>query len=194
MESNRDITRENVINAASIAFSKYGYKKTTLDDIAAFTNVSKTGLYYYFKNKEEVFNEVIKKEAAKMQEYLSEVINQENTPIDKIFAYVNGRMSFLERISNYYSALKNDLFEQLGAIYNNREEFDKIELQALIDIMDEGIKKGDFFIEDTYETAITVMMTLKSLEIPFFGTEKPIDYKKHLDRLTALLLYGIIPR
>ncbi|HNQ68632.1 MAG TPA: TetR/AcrR family transcriptional regulator [Bacteroidales bacterium] len=194
METNKDIARESIINAASIAFSKYGYKKTTLDDIAAFTNVSKTGMYYYFKNKEEVFNAVIKKEAAKMQEYLTEVINQENTPIDKVFAYVNGRMSFLERISNYYSALKNDLFEQLGAIYNNREEFDKIELEALINILEEGIEKGDFFIEDTFETAMTIMMTLKSLEIPFFGTEKPMDYKKHLDKLTSLLLYGLTPR
>jgi AcrR family transcriptional regulator len=194
METNKDIARESIINAASIAFSKYGYKKTTLDDIAAFTNVSKTGMYYYFKNKEEVFNAVIKKEAAKMQEYLTEVINQENTPIDKVFAYVNGRMSFLERISNYYSALKNDLFEQLGAIYNNREEFDKIELEALINILEEGVEKGDFFIEDTLETAMTVMMTLKSLEIPFFGTEKPMDYKKHLDKLTSLLLYGLTPR
>lgn len=194
METNKDITRENIINAASIAFSKYGYKKTTLDDIASFTNVSKTGMYYYFKNKEEVFNEVIKKEASKMQEYLSEMINQENTPIDKVFAYVDGRMSFLERISNYYSALKNDLFEQLGAIYNNREEFDKIEISELIKILDEGVKKGDFYIEDTHGTALTIMITLKSLEIPFFGTDKPMDYKKHIDKLTYLILYGITPR
>ncbi|HOZ29966.1 MAG TPA: TetR/AcrR family transcriptional regulator [Bacteroidales bacterium] len=194
METNKDITRENIINAASIAFSKYGFKKATLDDITSFTNVSKTGIYYYFKSKEEVFNEVIKKEAAKMQEFLNEAINQENTPIDKVFAYVYGRMSFLEKISYYYSALKNDLFEQLGAIYNNREEFDKIEIKALVGILDEGVNKGDFFIDDTYETAITIMLTLKGLEIPFFGTDKPIDYKKHLDRLTTLLLYGITPR
>jgi AcrR family transcriptional regulator len=194
MESNKDITRESIINAASIAFSKFGYKKTTLDDIAAFTNVSKTGIYYYFKNKEEVFNEVIKKEAEKLQSHLMEAVNQQNTPTDKLFAYVYGRMVFLENISNYYSALKHDLLEHLNTINQNREEFDKIELTILTSLLREGIAKGDFFIEEVEDTAKVIMLTLKSLEIPFFGVEKSFDYKRCLERLTSLYLYGIIPR
>ncbi|MDD3686389.1 MAG: TetR/AcrR family transcriptional regulator [Bacteroidales bacterium] len=194
MESNKDITRENIVSAASIAFSKFGYKKTTLDDIASFTNVSKTGIYYYFKNKEEVFNEVIKKEAAKMQVLLLEAVNQESRPIDKLFAYVNARMVYMEGISNYYSALKRDLLEQLNTINQNREEFDKIEISILIEIFKEGNEKKDFFIENIEETAQLVMLTLKSLEIPFFGVEQAPDYKFFLEKLTTLLLYGIIPR
>lgn len=194
METNKDITRENIIAAASIAFSKFGYKKTTLDDISSFTNVSKTGIYYYFKNKEEVFNEVIKKEAEKLQISLSEAINQESKPIDKLFAYVNTRMIYMENISNYYSALKHDLFDHLSTINQNREEFDKIEIQILTNILIEGNKKKDFFVENIEETANIIMLTLKSLEITFFGAENVPDYKIYLERLVSLYLYGIIPR
>lgn len=194
MESNKDITRENIISAASIAFSKFGFKKTTLDDIASFTNVSKTGIYYYFKNKEEVFNEVIKKEAEKLQTLLIEAVKQESKPIDKLFAYVNARMLYMENISNYYSALKSDLMEQLNTINQSRAEFDKIEISILINIFNEGNKRKDFFIENVEDTAKLLMLTLKSLEIPFFGVENAPDYKVFLERLTTLLLYGIIPR
>lgn len=194
MENNKDITRDNIVSAASIAFSKFGYKKTTLDDIASFTNVSKTGIYYYFKNKEEVFNEVIKKEASKLQIQLLEAVNNESRPIDKLFAYVNARMIYMENISNYYSALKRDLLEQLHTINRNREEFDRIETSILINIFNEGTEKKDFIIENIEETARLVVLTLKSLEIPFFGVEQSPDYKFFLDKLTTLMLYGIIPR
>ncbi len=194
MENNKDITRENIITAAGIAFSKFGFKKTTLDDIATFTNVSKTGIYYYFKNKEEVFNEVIKKEAEKMQLQLSEAVNQENTPTDKIFTYVHVRMSLLDKVSNFYSSFRNDLMEHLQTINQNRAEFDKIEIQILSNILKEGIEKDDFAIEEVEETAKVIMLTLKSLEIPFFGSVNQENYEVYLDKLITLILYGIIPR
>ncbi|MDD4218261.1 MAG: TetR/AcrR family transcriptional regulator [Bacteroidales bacterium] len=194
MENNKDITRENIINAASLAFSKFGYKKTSLDDIAALTNVSKTGLYYYFKNKEEVFNEVIKKEAKRMQESLIDVISQETKPIDKIIAFINERMDFLAQISNYYSALRHDLLEQLDTINKNRLEFYKIELQVLTKILEEGNFIKDFSVENVDETAKTILLILISLEIPLFGTADIKNYHNTLDRLINICLYGITPR
>ncbi len=194
MESNKDITRESIIAAAGTAFSKLGYKKTTMDDIACFTNVSKTGIYYYFKNKEEVFNEVIKKEAEKLQTQIYEAVNQESSPIDKLFAYVNVRMSVLNSIFNYYSTFRHNLLEHFDIINHNRKEFDKVETDILMKILEEGINKGDFFIEQVEETAKTIMLTLRSLEIPFFGIENQGDYKIYLERLITICLYGIIPR
>lgn len=194
MESNRDITRENIIKAASIAFSKFGYKKTTLEDIAVFTNVSKTGLYYYFKNKEEVFNEVIKKEAERLQETLIKAIKQEKKPLDKFSTYIKTRMEFLAQISNYYSALRYDLMEHLSTINKNRTEFNKIELNILENIFEEGNKSGAFAISDIKSTANLTLLILISLELPLFGTDNSYNYQETLDQLTSLCLHGIIPR
>ncbi|PLX06347.1 MAG: hypothetical protein C0596_17920 [Marinilabiliales bacterium] len=191
---NKDDIRDNIIDAASKAFSKFGYKKTTLDDIAAFTNVSKTGLYYYFKNKEEVFNELIRREAAKMQEELIDAINQETRPIDKMFAYIRKRMSYLANISNYYSSLRYDLHEHLHSIKKNRKEFDIIELKVLSALLHEGNKTGDFSVDDIEHTAKTLLLVLISLEIPLFGGSEVEDYEKTLEKLVNLCLYVITPR
>ncbi len=191
---NHELTKQEIIKAASLAFSKFGYKKTTLDDISAFTKVSKTGIYYYFKNKEEVFQAVIKVEAEKLQNNLREAINQEATPINRLFAYVYARMQYLEKISNFYSALKNDLFEQLNVINANRKEFDNIEIEVLSQILKEGVDRGDFFIEDVEEISYVIFTTLKSLEIPLFGIDNDFDKKQFIDNIIKLCLYGIIPR
>lgn len=191
---NKEITREEIINAASIAFSKFGYKRTTLDDISAFTKVSKTGIYYYFKNKEEVFQEVIKKEAEKLQKNLLEAVNEQALPIDKLFAYVTARMKYLEKISNFYSVFKSDLFEQLNEINKNRVDFDKIEMNILYDILKSGVDRGDFSIEDINEATLVIFTTLKSLEIPLFGINGDFDKNYFIENLVKICLYGIIPR
>ena len=55
--------KTQLIEAAGVTFSRFGYRKTTMDDIAFAAGKGKSSLYYYFKNKEEVFEAVVEKEA-----------------------------------------------------------------------------------------------------------------------------------
>lgn len=190
-ESNKGLNKEMIINAASIAFSKFGYKKTTLDDIASLINIGKTAIYYYFKNKDDIFQEVIKKEAEKLKEALLSAIKNETQPVEKFKIYVFTRMVFLENISNYYSVLKHELFERLQFINQNRTEIDKAELQIVSEILREGVEKKDFNISNIPQTALIIITTLKGLEIPFFGKEGKYDYKTSLTLLLEIFLNGL---
>ena len=69
--------RNELINAASGVFAKYGYKKTNMDDIAAVFGKGKTFIYYYFKNKEDIFQAVLTDEADKLLKALSETAESE---------------------------------------------------------------------------------------------------------------------
>lgn len=190
-EDNYGLNKELIISAAATAFARYGFKKTTLDDIASLTNKGKTAIYYYFKNKEEIFEELIRKEASNMEKVLLEVVEKEKEPIGKFKAYIVARMAFLEKISMYYHAMKSELLEQLAFINLSRQEFDTVELQIVLDILEEGRQLGVFKIEDVWQTASVLILTLKSLEIPFFGSPEPFDYKLVLKRLSDILLHGI---
>lgn len=53
----REVKRDAVILAAAQAFKERGYHNTTLDDIAAFLNVTKPTIYYYLANKEQILFE-----------------------------------------------------------------------------------------------------------------------------------------
>ena len=46
--------KEQIIAAARKLFTKYGYKKVSMDEIAREANVSKKTVYAYFKDKEEL--------------------------------------------------------------------------------------------------------------------------------------------
>ena len=51
-----------IVESATKYFSKFGFYKTTMDEIAKHIHKAKGVLYYYFKSKEELFNEVLKQE------------------------------------------------------------------------------------------------------------------------------------
>jgi AcrR family transcriptional regulator len=193
-ETSRDITREQIINAASQAFSKFGYKKTTLDDIASLTNRGKTGIYYYFKSKDDIFREVIRKEADDIRIKLYKSLKKEKSPADKFVSYVYSRMAAFEKLGNYYNVMKHELMEHLNFINMNRVDFDTTEKEVICSILNEGVVKDVFSIENVNQTAQTILVMLKSLEIPFFGMNSLQNSKEILDSLIQLILNGIMKK
>jgi len=51
--------RTMIVEAATKSFSLFGYKATTMDQVARLANVGKGTIYTFFKNKEELFEEII---------------------------------------------------------------------------------------------------------------------------------------
>ena len=51
--------REAILVAATTAFLRYGFKKTSMDDIARAAGVSRQGLYLYFDTKDLLFREAL---------------------------------------------------------------------------------------------------------------------------------------
>ena len=65
--------RDIIIESATMHFSRYGFHKTTMDEIAKHIHKAKGVIYYYFKSKEELFNEVVKQELGRVKEELSKI-------------------------------------------------------------------------------------------------------------------------
>ena len=51
--------REAILVAATAAFLRYGFKKTSMDDVAQAAGVSRQGLYLYFDTKDLLFREAL---------------------------------------------------------------------------------------------------------------------------------------
>lgn len=71
------ITRQRIINVAISEFSTRGFSSTTLGDIACSAGVTRGAIYWHFKNKEELFNEIWQ-QSAHYSLHVSEKIHSEN--------------------------------------------------------------------------------------------------------------------
>lgn len=72
--SDSDVRRE-ILRAASRLFSEKGYKSTSVREVVQAAGVTKPTLYYWFKNKEALFREVVQAHLNGMRSIMSTELN-----------------------------------------------------------------------------------------------------------------------
>jgi AcrR family transcriptional regulator len=190
----KDEVKEAIVNVARHIFSRFGFKKTTMDEIAIASRKGKSSIYYYFASKEEIFQAVVEKEASILKQELVKAISEAGTPTQKLKAHVLVRMGTMERLANFYSAIKDDYLSHLDFIEKIRKKYDLEEIQMMQNILNEGVENNIFEIEDTSLAAIAIVTALKGMEIPLFWGVEEKDIEHRLDHLINILFNGIVKR
>ena len=183
--------KERILSIAQKIFARFGIQKTTMDEIAKMARMGKATLYYYFKNKEDIFAEVIRKESNILKQKLNEAINKADMPQDKIRNYMLTRMIHLKELSNYYTTLTDDYLEHYSFVEKEREEFTEYEIVALKNILNEGIEQGVFTMKDTELTARMITIALKGLEYPLIVEDKANNMESEVNLMLNILFKGI---
>ena len=183
-----------IMKAASNKFAKFGFLKTTVDEIAKSARIGKASIYHYFKSKETLFKEVVEQENNFLREKLQESIKQEPTPQKKMRTYILNRMKYLKEMSNIHSALKDEYLEHYAFIEKLREKNTLEELKSIKNILINGENSEIFDIKDIELTAFAIVSALKGLEHPW-SIEIPIpEIESNVDKLLEILFFGIMKR
>jgi len=190
----KDEVKEAIVNVARHIFSRFGFKKTTMDEIAIASRKGKSSIYYYFASKEEIFQAVVEKEALILRNELKNAILEGDSPAQKLKTHVLVRMRTMEKLANFYSAIKDDYLSHLDFIEKIRRKYDQEEIQMMETILKEGVANNTFEIEDTTLAAIAIVTALKGIEIPLFWGLEEKDIERRLDHLIHILFHGVVKR
>jgi len=188
-----DDTKDSILNVANRLFSRFGFHKTSMDEVAKTARKAKGSLYYHFTSKEELFKEVINQEIKNLKNQLSVIIENPNYNASvKIKKYLIKRMEILNSAACYHETLKADFFEHFHFIDDLRADLDNWEKDNIKKIILEGINSGQFVEVSEINILIDVfLMVLKGLEIPFFLQNKYDEYSSHFEGLISILNKGL---
>jgi len=190
----KDLNRENILKIAREIFSKYGFKKTTLDDIANAVRKGKSSLYYYFESKEDLFQAVILKEVNILAHELEIVINRNTDPVDKLRDYILTKLTTFRGLANFYHAIENDV-TAVGFINDIKRRYEQDEIRMIKRILIEGVRKNEFEIYDFNLAAIGITTAIKGLEMPLSaGTYGNVNLENSVDIILKIICYGIMKR
>lgn len=191
----QDVIRHAILDASRDLFARFGYKKTTMEDIAMALRKGKSSLYYYFKNKEEIFQAVIDMESEMLHGKLKAVVESKNDAATKLKDYVIVRMETVRSLENYQRVIKEDLYGGYDFLLPNRHKSESLEEEYLKIILDEGVASGLFHIKNSKTGAIGIATALRGLEIPLFrGVDNMDDFNNQLDNILNILFYGVMKR
>lgn len=145
--------KEEIIAVAQRWFGLYGFRKTSMHDIANELTISKGLLYYYFPDKEHLYNAVVEKEMVEFMKNLEEKLKLLTDPADRLMEYVKLRMRYFRTMLNL-SRLRLDEFQKMKPVMN--ATFRKItafEKRTILDILIYGNEKKIFQVGNPEETA-----------------------------------------
>jgi AcrR family transcriptional regulator len=189
---NKEEFRKKIIITAGQIFSRYGFKKTTMDEVANALKMGKSSIYYYFNSKEDIFKAVVLYEANILRSELTTAIKSIESPVGKMEKYVYVRMKAFEKLSNYYNAIFDKNLNHYEFIEKIREKYDKEEIAILRLILYDGVKKKVFNIENSEYTAMAIQTTLKGFEVPLFWKKREMNIDRRLKAILSVLFYGIV--
>jgi AcrR family transcriptional regulator len=190
----KDANRESILKIAQEIFSKYGYKKTTLDDIANAVRKGKSSLYYYFTSKEDLFQAVIQKEVDILRRELDIVVNRNTDPVDKLRDYILTKLTTYRSMANFYNALENDV-TAIEFIENIKHKHQQEEIRMIKRILIEGVRKNIFEVYDLTLAAIGITTAIKGLEMPLSaGDYSKVNLEQGVDNIVKILCYGVMKR
>jgi len=184
-------TKEKIIETAQKLFGKYGYNRTSVDEIAKIAHIAKGTIYHYFKSKSELLEEVIKREEILLRDELKKNIDLAITPQDKLRAFVMTRFNFIKNLSNYYDAINEEYLSHHSFIEKLRKSNFDNDIKMISQILEEGKRNLIFKIKNTYFTSLAILTAIHGLEYPFITNSEIRDFEDMVDELLNILLKGI---
>ena len=189
-----DEKKDRILKSAEGLFGRFGFRKTTMDEIARDARMGKSTLYYYFKSKETVLEAVIQKDSRLYWTKLKEAVSQEGSPQEKIKNYVLTRMKHFQDLGLYYSTLNDEFFEYYAFVERTRKDFMEFEMNALKKLIEEGIEQGIFAVDNVETSARNFSIVLKGLEYPLLIKNRDSDIEKECSQMLNILFKGIEKR
>lgn len=191
----KEEVRTHIVGVARRIFTRNGFRKATMEEIADAAKMGKSSIYYYFKSKEDIFRAVVGFEARMLQERLSRVIGKSTIPTERLKAYILFRLHHIRTLENFYAALKEETLSHMDFILEIRQNFEIEEQQLVREILEDGMKQGIFQLGNSNIGAIAISTMMKGLELPLLLDEKHrTDRGELMEDLIRVLLYGILRR
>lgn len=194
MKNKHEKIREKLVETATGLFNRFGFEKTTMNDIAREARKGKSSLYYYFKSKEEIFKAVVEVEAEEFKRIMEQNIPEISNAKEKIKTYFIIRMNHFRELTNLYAATRSDYLRKYDFVERIRAKYDQEELNFIKTLLDEGVDKGEFDITNTTDTSFALASAVKGLEFPLAINRNQQNLNERIEALTNILFYGIVIR
>jgi len=133
----------SILKAASTVIARDGYEGASVRKVAARAGVGLSGIYYYFKNKDELLYAIQTDTFTTLVDMLKERLSGLDDPKDKLRAVIENHIEFFVNNINDLKVCVHEIESLSGAYYKEvlkiRQEYFKI----VKDVVNENLPEGE---------------------------------------------------
>jgi AcrR family transcriptional regulator len=163
-----DLMQEQILKAAKHLFQVHGLAKVTMDDVAKAIGKGRSSIYYYYKNKDEIFDAVVMIEIREMLTEMTRAVDQASGVEQELRAFFLTKLEVLREKRTFFKMLDVGMdadalsdFNKAKVIHHNlviRQE------SALLEqLLTNGMNKGELRKMPASELEMLILVLLSSL-------------------------------
>lgn len=186
--------RNQIIAAATEHFSRYGYEKTTVSDLAKVIGFSKAYIYKFFESKQAVGEVICGNCLGEIEAEVRAAVDQADRPPEKLRrlfkAIVESSMRLFFQDRKLYEIAISAATERWQVTLAHEER-----IQAILrDILQEGRQSGDFERKTPLdETMMAIYLVMRPYLNPLI-LQHSFDYAEEAPaQLSSLVLRSLSP-
>jgi AcrR family transcriptional regulator len=163
----KDERREQILHAALMVFATKGFAACKISDIVAKGGMSHGLVYHYFKSKEEIFYELLKRAMWVSTQSLMMVEGMPLSPIEKVrqtAKYILGAIADFEDTAYYFLIVTHASIMEGPDVEREKYIHDSnIAIQAFVRFLQAGQEAGEVREGDPLEMSIVFFSAIQGL-------------------------------
>lgn len=194
----RSPMRERILDAADRLLGRYGYQKTTADDLAREANIGRRTVYVHFTSKEEIFLASIDRVVERLIDELKRVLYSGGAADERLERMLLTRILFrFDAVQSYHQSL-DDMFSVLrGPYLERRDRYLASEADVFVHVLTEGERAGRLVVRDAPATAHALLHATNGL-LPYSLSGRELGSRAEIEEkarhVVALLVGGLRAR
>lgn len=185
--------RQQIVEAASKSFALFGYKATTMDQVAKIANVGKGTIYTFFTNKEQLFHEIMKKLIIDMKHVAERTLDPNKPFFDNLNAALEQLLEFREE---HELALKlSHEVREIGTpmAQEGMEQIERAVVGYIQQQLQLAIDKGEIKPCNSEMTAFVMLRLYMALTVDWKKTHEPLSKEQVAEQLRFYMQVGLAP-
>ena len=191
-----DVSEERkaqILEAATMVFTKHGFADARMDDIVSQSGLSKGAIYWYFDSKDAIIVSILDQIFDYETGYIRELLEREDSAKMKLEVFVETTIKELEKMKPLMPIFFD--FWSLSVRKKTINQTIKRYYQSFLDlvepVLEQGIQQGEFRPVVVSETAIAIGAMLEGTILFYVYFSDIIDLERQFRTNLDLILEGI---
>jgi AcrR family transcriptional regulator len=196
MPPKKDVLQERkaqIYEAALNCFHRKGYYRTTMDDIATESDLSKGTLYWYFKSKKDLFVSMLRQVMEPLGQQMASIAGQESSAAEKLRASLALLRAESAEMRTFFGIMM-----EAWALTRHDEQVENLirEIYApyaalMTGVVQEGVSGGEFTVDHPEAMSLVLLALFDGITLSMGTGLWQCDENEIMDEAEWLVLRGL---